>query len=109
MRLYCGHLKSYVAYSWLCGRVAAACVLSLGLQGQLCDSVSGLACGRCDRLRLLGYAVPHSSQVIRRLAMKSQLVSFLFGRWNKQKAQLLCRNVPCECSFQNSGASDAVR
>lgn len=105
MHLYCGHLKSYMAYSWLCGRVAAA----LGLQGQLRDSVSCLAHGRCDCLRLLGYAVPHSSQVIRRLAMKSQLVSFLFGRWNEQKGQLVCHNVPCECSFQNSGASDTVR
>lgn len=41
--------------------------------------------------------------------MKLQLVSFLFGRLNKQKAKLVYHNVPCEHKVQNPGASDSRR
>lgn len=89
---YCFCLESNVACSWLAGRVAAARGLSLNLQGQLCGSWSGFACGHCDCLKLLGYAVPFSSLLV----MELQLVFFLFGRRDKQKPKLVCHNVPCE-------------
>lgn len=45
-----------------------------------------------DCLKLLGYAV----LFFRLLVMELQLVFFLFGRLNKQKAKVVCHSVPCE-------------
>lgn len=41
--------------------------------------------------------------------MKLHLVSFLFGRQNKQKAKLVYHNMPREYKLQNPGASDSRR
>lgn len=54
----------------------------------------------------LGYAVPHSSLVLTKLVMKWRLVSFPFGKQNKQKAKLIYPSVSREYKFQNPGAGD---
>ena len=55
-----------------------ACVLSLDLQGQLCGSWNGFACGHCDCL-LIPELCCATCQPSGWLTMKSQLVFFLFA------------------------------